>query len=140
MLKDAASAAIYGARAAFGVILVTTKKAKKGDGFHVAEYSFLCTFFSMNKNRMTMRSFASDNNSGVHPLVMEALNQANQDHAVGYGDDAWTEEAVRKIREAFTPDCEPLFVFNGTGSNAVALQLCTRSYNSIYVRKLRIFM
>lgn len=78
-----------------------------------------------------MRSFASDNNSGVHPLVMEALNRANQDHAVGYGDDSWTEEAVCKIKEAFTPDCEPLFVFNGTGSNAVALQLCTRSYNSI---------
>lgn len=78
-----------------------------------------------------MRSFASDNNSGVHPLVMEALNRANQDHAVGYGDDSWTEEAVSKIKEAFTPDCEPLFVFNGTGSNAVALQLCTRSYNSI---------
>lgn len=32
-----------------------------------------------------MRSFASDNNSGVHPLVMEALNRANSDHAVGYG-------------------------------------------------------
>ena len=29
-----------------------------------------------------MRSFASDNNSGVHPLVMEALNRANCDHAV----------------------------------------------------------
>ena len=29
-----------------------------------------------------MRSFASDNNSGVHPLVMEALNRANSDHAV----------------------------------------------------------
>lgn len=43
-----------------------------------------------------MRSFASDNNSGVHPLVMEALNRANRDHAVGYGDDVWTEEAVRK--------------------------------------------
>lgn len=57
-----------------------------------------------------MRSFASDNNSGVHPLVMEALNRANSDHAVGYGDDPWTEEAVCKIREAFTPDCEPLFV------------------------------
>lgn len=28
---------------------------------------------------MTMRSFASDNNSGVHPLVMEALNRANSD-------------------------------------------------------------
>lgn len=78
-----------------------------------------------------MRSFASDNNSGVHPLVMEALNRANQDHAVGYGDDPWTGEAVRKIREVFTADCEPLFVFNGTGSNAVALQLATRPYNLI---------
>ena len=47
-----------------------------------------------------MRSFASDNNSGVHPLIMEALNRANRDHAVGYGDDVWTEEAVRKIEPA----------------------------------------
>ena len=29
-----------------------------------------------------MRSFASDNNSGVHPLVMEALNRANIDHSL----------------------------------------------------------
>ena len=33
VLKDAASSAIYGARAAAGVILVTTKKAKKGEKF-----------------------------------------------------------------------------------------------------------
>lgn len=78
-----------------------------------------------------MRSFASDNNSGVHPQVMQALSEANKDHALGYGDDSWTEEATRKIRQAFTPDCEPLFVFNGTGSNVVALQLMTRPYNSI---------
>ena len=31
VLKDAASSAVYGARAAFGVILITTKQAKKGD-------------------------------------------------------------------------------------------------------------
>ena len=78
-----------------------------------------------------MRSFASDNNSGVHPLVMEALNLANRDHAVGYGDDPWTVEAVKKVKEEFTSDCEPLFVFNGTGSNAIALQLATRPYNAI---------
>lgn len=66
-----------------------------------------------------MRSFASDNNSGVHPLVMEALNRANIDHSLGYGDDKWTEEAASKI-ETFTPNCVPLFVFNGTGSNVVA--------------------
>ena len=78
-----------------------------------------------------MRSFASDNNSGVHPLVMEALAAANHDHAVGYGDDPWTEEAVARLREAFGANCEPLFTFNGTGSNAVALQLCTRPYHLI---------
>lgn len=33
VLKDAASSAIYGARAAAGVILITTKKAKKGEKF-----------------------------------------------------------------------------------------------------------
>ena len=54
-----------------------------------------------------MRSFASDNNSGVHPLVMEALNRANIDHSLGYGDDKWTEEAVAKIKETFTPNCVP---------------------------------
>ena len=79
-----------------------------------------------------MRSFASDNNSGVHPLVMEALNRANIDHSLGYGDDKWTEEAVAKIKETFTPNCVPLFVFNGTGSNVVALQLVTRPYHSIF--------
>lgn len=85
----------------------------------------------MDKQKDIMRSFASDNNSGVHPFVMEALSNANRDHAFGYGDDQWTAEAVRKIKETFTPDCEPFFVFNGTGSNILALQLLTRPYNSI---------
>ncbi|MDO5016845.1 MAG: TonB-dependent receptor [Porphyromonas sp.] len=35
VLKDAASAAIYGARAAFGVILVTTKSGKRVEGIQV---------------------------------------------------------------------------------------------------------
>ncbi|BEG99535.1 threonine aldolase [Bacteroides sedimenti] len=62
---------------------------------------------------------------------MEALAKANKDHAFGYGDDQWTAEAVLKVKETFTPDCEPFFVFNGTGSNVVALQLLTQPYNSI---------
>ena len=81
-----------------------------------------------------MRSFASDNNSGVHPLVMEALNRANIDHSLGYGDDKWTEEAVAKIKETFTPNCVPLFVFNGTGSNVVALQAEDLGLGSCWVQ------
>ena len=51
-----------------------------------------------------MRSFASDNASGVHPAVMDALVAANVDHALAYGDDAWTERATqplpRRVRRA----------------------------------------
>ena len=36
VLKDAAASAIYGARGAFGVVLITTKKGKKGGGFSVS--------------------------------------------------------------------------------------------------------
>ena len=33
------------------------------------------------------RGFASDNNSGVHPAVIEELVRVNRGHVVGYGDD-----------------------------------------------------
>lgn len=78
-----------------------------------------------------MRSFASDNNSTVHPLVMDALAKANTDHALGYGDDRWTQEATLLIKEHFTQQSVPFFLFNGTGSNVLALQILTRPYNSI---------
>lgn len=78
-----------------------------------------------------MRSFASDNNSGVHPRVMDAIIKANENHAVGYGDDPWTAAATAKIQEVFGEGASPFFVFNGTGANSVALQAITRSFNSI---------
>ncbi len=78
-----------------------------------------------------MRSFASDNNSGVHPLIIDAVCKANVDHAIGYGDDVWTERAVQLLKQEFGEDASPFIVFNGTGANSVALQAITRSFNSI---------
>jgi TonB-linked SusC/RagA family outer membrane protein len=46
VLKDAASSAIYGARAAYGVILVTTKSGKRGGGKPKVSFS---TLFSTNE-------------------------------------------------------------------------------------------
>lgn len=79
-----------------------------------------------------MRSFASDNNSSVHPKVMDALLDANSGHAIGYGDDPWTAEATEIVKKQFTRPCEALFVFNGTGSNTMALQMMTRPYHIIF--------
>jgi threonine aldolase len=36
---------------------------------------------------MNKRGFASDNNSGVHPAILEAFQQVNNGHVVGYGND-----------------------------------------------------
>ncbi|MDR2389724.1 MAG: low specificity L-threonine aldolase [Tannerellaceae bacterium] len=78
-----------------------------------------------------MRSFASDNNSGVHPLIMDAIAKVNHDHTVGYGDDPYTQQSVAKLKEVFGEKAEPFFVFNGTGANSVALQAITRSFHAI---------
>ena len=49
------------------------------------------------------RGFASDNRSGVHPEVMEAIVRANEGHAASYGEDGWTHRAEDLFREHFGP-------------------------------------
>ena len=78
-----------------------------------------------------MRSFGSDNNSGVHPDIMKALAEANKNHAVAYGDDPWSAKAKAKIKELFGSAADSFFVFNGTGANVIALRTCIQPFNSI---------
>lgn len=78
-----------------------------------------------------MRSFGSDNNSGVHPQIMDAIIQANADHALAYGDDEWTAKAVSEMKKSFGASAEPFFVFNGTGANVTALRACCQPFHAI---------
>ena len=64
------------------------------------------------------RNFASDNNSGACPEVLEVMEECNREHAAGYGDDEWTRRASDALREVFETDCEVFFVFNGTAANS----------------------
>ena len=77
-----------------------------------------------------IRSFASDNNAGVHPEVLQAMAAANTGHTVGYGDDVYTERARAKFREHFG-DVDVFFVFNGTAANVLSLQALTRSFQAV---------
>jgi threonine aldolase len=77
------------------------------------------------------RGFASDNNAAVHPEIMEAMVRCNSGHAVGYGNDDFTDKAVRKIQDYFGIDTEVFFVFTGTAANVVGLRNMTQSFNSI---------
>lgn len=85
----------------------------------------------MEKNSAPSRSFASDNNAGVHPGVLEAISRANHGHVVAYGDDAYTRSAIKKFEEHFGPDIAVFFTFNGTGANVLSLQSLTRPFHSV---------
>jgi threonine aldolase len=77
------------------------------------------------------RGFASDNNSGVHPAILKAMEDVNQGHMAGYGNDPVTEKAVDIFKERFGEDTRVFFVFNGTGANVLGLSSITRSFNSV---------
>jgi threonine aldolase len=77
------------------------------------------------------RSFASDNNAGVHLEVLQAISAANQGHAVGYGDDLYTESAIKMFKRHFGNDIDIFPVFNGTAANCLSLKALTDSYHAV---------
>ena len=78
-----------------------------------------------------MRSLASDNHSGMHPRVLEAITAVNADHAISYGADPWTSRALELLRGEFGEHAEVFPVFNGTGANIVGMQSMLRSWESV---------
>ncbi|MDO5626822.1 MAG: beta-eliminating lyase-related protein [Mobilicoccus sp.] len=79
----------------------------------------------------TFRGFASDNNSGVHPEVLEALALANGGHQRAYGADVYTEALGERVTEIFGERAEVYPVFNGTGANVVSLDLMTQRWDAV---------
>lgn len=80
---------------------------------------------------MNKRGFASDNNAGVHPEILKAIENANSGHAIAYGDDVYTHAAIEKIKASFGNECEVFFVFIGTAANVLGLDAVTQPYNAI---------
>lgn len=77
------------------------------------------------------RGFASDNNAGVHPAILEEIRAVNEGHTVGYGNDRYTEKAVELFREQLGSATETFFVFTGTAANVLGITGVTRSWNSV---------
>lgn len=77
------------------------------------------------------RSFASDNNAGVHPNVLGAIAAANEGHVVGYGDDPYTASAERLFKKHFGEEAQAFFVFNGTAANCLSLKALTQSFHAV---------
>lgn len=77
------------------------------------------------------RGFASDNYAGAHPEILAALALANGGHQVSYGEDDYTGHLQRVMHSHFGPTAEAYPVFNGTGSNVVALQAVTDRWGAV---------
>ena len=84
----------------------------------------------MSKQR-PRRSFASDNNAGVHPEIVEAIRAVNEGHVIAYGDDDVTALAVKLFKKHFGRDVEVYFVFGGTGANTLGLKAITKPYQAV---------
>jgi threonine aldolase len=69
----------------------------------------------------TVRGFASDNYSGVHPEVLAAIAAANDGHQVSYGEDLYTARLREVCARHFGAGVDTFPVFNGTGANVVGL-------------------
>lgn len=77
------------------------------------------------------RGFASDNNSGVSPEVLQMIEKVNTGHCAGYGDDRYTQQATNLIKEHFGENAIPYFAFTGTAANVLSIGSVTQSFHAV---------
>ena len=97
----------------------------------MAFFFYLVSSFYAIMKSIAHRGFASDNNAGIHPQLLEAIGKANLGHVVAYGDDIYTRNAENIIKKHFGSSIEVFFVLNGTGANVLSLASMTKSFNAV---------
>lgn len=83
------------------------------------------------KRTTVKRGFGSDNHSGISPEVLQAIADANRDHALAYGDDEYTAQLQRQIEATFGNGARIYLVFNGTGANTLCIDAMCRSHEAV---------
>ena len=84
----------------------------------------------MREDAGAARGFGSDNQSGAHPRVLEAIAAANAGHVTAYGDDSFTERAAALFEELFG-ECDVHLTLTGTGANVIGLGSIARSFDAV---------
>lgn len=74
----------------------------------------------------------TDTVSGIHPQILDAINEASKKKAPPYGNDVFTDDCKEMIAKVFEKDdLEILPMMSGTASNSIALSSFLRSYGSV---------
>lgn len=77
------------------------------------------------------RGFGSDNHSGISPEILQAIADANTEHALAYGDDEYCQQAEQLFKQVFGSQTSVYFVFNGTGANVLNIDAMCRSHHAV---------
>lgn len=76
-------------------------------------------------------SLASDNYSGVHPQIMQALMDANGGHDTAYGYDSYSQRLDELVAKLFGQQAKAYLVFNGTGANVLGLSAMLPRFGAV---------
>ncbi len=80
--------------------------------------------------------FTSDNASGAHPKVLDAVLAANAGYAMAYGGDPLTDGVVAEVRRVLeAPEAAVYLVATGTAANALALACCCPPWAAVYCHR-----
>jgi threonine aldolase len=78
---------------------------------------------------MSRVSFASDNHSGVHPQILQAMVEANSGYSASYEQDPYSQKLKALLRKDFKA-IDSALVFNGTAANVICMQMALETYES----------
>lgn len=78
-----------------------------------------------------LRGFASDNCSGAHPAMLEAIARANGGHVGSYGADPETARFRELVKAEFGESATGFPMLNGTGANVAALRAMARPHQAV---------
>lgn len=159
VLKDAGAAAIYGARAAFGVVLVTTKNAKKGNVVVNLGSTMAVNSPTMNTDFVTdpykavtivdesFRNNSGASYTGYNEADMEALYEISQDPSLARviidqrnGRDQYVHYGSTNWWDTFFRDTYPSQIYTGSvsgGSEKINAYFSYRNFQSTGILKVQ---
>jgi len=77
-------------------------------------------------------SFKNDYSEGCHPNILQALLSTNFEQQAGYGEDDYSLEAKKLIKEKIkSPDSEVFLVSGGTQANLIVISAILRPYQCV---------
>lgn len=79
-----------------------------------------------------MISFTSDYTEGAHPEILKRLQDTNFCQEPGYGEDSFSEDARRLVREALgRPEANVFFLVGGTQTNSTVIDAVIPHYGAV---------